>query len=78
MAAPTKLISPKTFAERLCLSRSSIYRLMDDEPGFPRPVKIAVKRIAFVEAEAEAYIAGRIAARGDVAPASQASSVSRG
>jgi predicted DNA-binding transcriptional regulator AlpA len=63
MAPPTKLISPKDFGARLCLSRSSIYRLMGEEPGFPQPVKVAAKRIAFVEAEAEAYIASRIAAR---------------
>lgn len=63
MAAQTRLISPKEFGDRLCLSRSSIYRLMDGEPGFPRPVKVAQKRIAFVEAEADAYIAARIASR---------------
>lgn len=63
MAAITRLISPKEFGERLCLSRSSIYRLIDEESAFPRPVKVAQKRIAFVEAEADAYIAARIASR---------------
>ena len=44
------------------LSRSGIYRLLA-EGEFPEPVKISEQAIAFVGAEVDAWIAGRIAAR---------------
>lgn len=45
------------------MSRSSIYRLIDDDPNFPRPIKVGLKKIAFVETEVDAYLQARMDAR---------------
>lgn len=45
------------------LSRSAIYRLLA-EGKFPQPVRIGLRTIAFVTAEIEAWLNGKIRARG--------------
>ena len=57
-----KLISIKAVAERVGLSRSSIYRLVAED-AFPRPVKVSERRVTWLEHEVDAFIAARIAAR---------------
>lgn len=61
-----RLISPKEAAEATSLSRS-LLALMSDEGQFPEPVSLGVRRIAYVRAEVEGWIDGRIAARAGTA-----------
>ncbi|HEY0125307.1 MAG TPA: AlpA family phage regulatory protein [Rhizobium sp.] len=55
-------MAPKEAAEATSLSRT-LLTLMSDEGRFPKPVLLGERRIAFVRAEVEAWIDGRIAAR---------------
>lgn len=57
-----RLMSPKEAAEATTMSRF-LLSTMAKEGHFPKPVPLAVKRIAFVRAEVEAWIDSRIAAR---------------
>lgn len=43
-------------------SRSALYRAMDDD-GFPRPVRIGRRAVAWVEAEVQAWLDAKLAAR---------------
>lgn len=56
------LISMKTACELTSLSRSAINVKRKDD-AFPSAVELGEKRIAFVRAEVEAWIAERVAAR---------------
>ncbi len=55
----TTLLSFKDVAARTSLSRSTIYRLLD-EGSFPKPIPLGGRR-AFVEIEVEEWIASRVA-----------------
>ncbi|MBN7759979.1 AlpA family phage regulatory protein [Nitratireductor aquibiodomus] len=55
-------MSPKEAAAHVCLSRP-LLTLMAAEGQFPKPVRLTERRIAFVRAEVQAWIDGRIAAR---------------
>jgi prophage regulatory protein len=57
-----RLISMAETAQRVLLSRVHVYRLIN-LGRFPRPIKIGAARIAFVEAEVDDFIRGRIAQR---------------
>ena len=63
VANTPNMISVKSLAARLMLTKSSIYRLLDEDPGFPRPIRLTGRRIAFLEPEVDAYIQARIDAR---------------
>ena len=58
----TTLIRLDRVKARTCLSRSTIYAYVRDG-RFPQPVTISERCVAWVEAEVEAWIAERIAAR---------------
>jgi prophage regulatory protein len=58
-----QLIDIRELATRLSISRTSIYRLIAEDASFPRPVRIGVRRITFVEEEVDAYIVARMAER---------------
>ncbi len=55
----TVLLSFKEVVARTSLSRSTIYRLLD-EGSFPLPIYLGTRR-AFIEREVEAWIQDRIA-----------------
>lgn len=57
-----RLMSPSEAAIETSLSRT-LLSMMAAEGQFPQPVRLGVKRIAFVRAEVEAWIDQRIAAR---------------
>lgn len=57
MTTAPRLIDIRELAARLSISRTSIYRLIAEDASFPRPVRVGARRIAFVEEEADAYIA---------------------
>jgi len=57
-----RLMSPKEAAEATTMSRV-LLAMMAKERKFPAPVKIGVKRIAYVRAEVEAWIDARIGER---------------
>ena len=59
---PKFLFEPE-LVERLRLSPCAIAR-MEDRGQFPRRVKLATKRIAWIEAEVLDWLANRMAARG--------------
>jgi prophage regulatory protein len=58
----SRLVSPNEAAFMTTMSKT-LLRQMSLEGQFPSPLQIGVKRIAYVRAEVEAFIDGRIAAR---------------
>ena len=60
---PPIFIPSKEVCRRTSLSRASLYRLMA-QSAFPNPVVLHGTRKAWIEAEIEAWINSRIAARG--------------
>lgn len=57
-----KLISWKTVREKVPFGRTKVWELAKDG-GFPKPVQISPRRVAWVEAEIDAWIAARVAER---------------
>lgn len=49
--------------ERTGLARSTIYRAMKDD-GFPQPVRLGARAVAWVETEVEDWLERKIQARG--------------
>lgn len=58
----SRLMTPKEAAEATTFSRTML-TLMAEAGKFPQPVPLGERRIAFVRAEVESWIDGRIAAR---------------
>lgn len=58
--SPHKLLKLSEVCQRTTLSRAVVNGLRRSG-DFPKAVQIAAKRIAFVEAEIDAWIAGRVA-----------------
>lgn len=69
--ATKRLIRRKTVEDKTGLSRSGIYDLVK-AGRFPQPVPIGAKAVAWIEAEVDAWINERIAARDTAAPEVQA------
>lgn len=57
-----RLLRAQVVAERTGLARATIYKFVA-RGDFPRPVQLGDKTVAWVEAEIDAWIAQRIAAR---------------
>lgn len=57
-----RLMSPKEVASATTLSRTLI-TLMSKAGEFPKPVKLGIKRIAWIRDEVESFIDQRIARR---------------
>lgn len=62
-ATAKKLITFKYTEGVLNLSKSSIHRLADEDPDFPKPIRVGQRRKMFFEDEVLAYLASRIAER---------------
>lgn len=62
-AALSKMLRLPGLEEYSGFSRSAIYRAMEED-GFPRPVKIGRRAVAWVTSEVEAWLDAKIAARG--------------
>ncbi|WP_353050237.1 helix-turn-helix transcriptional regulator [Aureimonas altamirensis] len=58
-----KLLSIKETCQRYTFSRTTLWHEMKINPTFPKPIEVSKGRKAFVEAEIDADIAARIAAR---------------
>lgn len=56
------LMAPKEAAAATSLSRTYL-QMMAENGHFPKPVRLGERRIAYVRAEVEAWIADRIARR---------------
>lgn len=48
--------------EAVGLSRATVYRLIESD-GFPKPVKLSPKRVAWLRSEVEAWLETRIGER---------------
>jgi prophage regulatory protein len=57
----TTILRRKQVEARTGLSRSSIYRLMDEEK-FPRPVTLGAHAVGWIESEIEAWLAEKVQA----------------
>lgn len=63
MAIPTRLLHWDDLKDRgIRYSKPHLYRLIKDQ-AFPRPVSVGGNRIGFVEAEIDAWLNAKIAAR---------------
>lgn len=50
------LIRPKQLAKELGIPMSSLYRWMDEDPSFPRRIKLGPRSVAFKRSDVEAWI----------------------
>lgn len=57
-----RLMSPKEASTATTLSRT-LLTLMAEAGEFPKPVKLGVKRIAYLRSEVDGWLDARIAAR---------------
>ena len=57
-----RLLSMREVLSRTTFSKTHIYRLIKAK-SFPKPVPLGLHRVAFLESEVEAWIAGRVADR---------------
>lgn len=48
---------------QLSIGRTLAYELMRTAPAFPRPVRIGVRAVAFLQSDIDAFIASRVAER---------------
>ena len=61
--APRRMLRLRAVEERTGLARSSVYRAMRED-NFPRPARVGRRAVAWVEAEVEAWLDTKLAARG--------------
>lgn len=59
----TTLLPLAEVLRRTTLGKTCLYQLME-AGAFPRPARLGLRRVAWVEAEVEAWLAERVAARG--------------
>lgn len=57
-----RFVSMAELVSRIGFSKSHIYRLIN-QGSFPKPVPLGSQKIAFLEAEIELWITGRLQAR---------------
>lgn len=64
MSQPKKIIRVKPgVVEKTGLCRASVYKLIKNDPSFPRPVKLGTRAVGFLENEIDDWIEKRAAAR---------------
>lgn len=61
-----RILRRKQIEEAFGISRSTIYARLDPkskqyDPAFPRPIKLSLKSVGWIESEAQAYIAHLVA-----------------
>lgn len=59
---PRRMLRLRGVEECVGFSRSALYRAMEDD-GFPRPVRIGRRAVAWVESEVQAWLDAKLAAR---------------
>lgn len=60
--SPRLIKLPEVMA-RTALSRSEVYRRVRDDPSFPKPMKLGVRSVAWVDSELDIFLHSRIAQR---------------
>lgn len=60
---PCRLVKLPEVLARTALSRSEVYRRVRDDPFFPKPTKLGVRSVAWVESEIQEYVLACIAQR---------------
>lgn len=60
---PLRLIRLPQLLDLTALSRSAVYRLVREDPTFPRPVKLGARSVAWNFHSVQKWIADRIAQR---------------
>jgi prophage regulatory protein len=58
-----RLVKLPELMARTARSRSAVYRLINNDPSFPKPITIGVRCVAWVESEVDAYIRRQIEQR---------------
>ena len=56
-----RFITPKQACERIALSRATLDRMVA-AGTFPKPIRITERRLVYIEADVEAWIAGKLEA----------------
>ncbi|VVE15640.1 hypothetical protein PCO31110_02902 [Pandoraea communis] len=68
MNPPIRILRLKDVQQRIGISRPTVYRWLDKDPSFPKPVSLGSHSIGFVESEIDAWLEARVrASRGEVA-----------
>ncbi|WP_058034286.1 helix-turn-helix transcriptional regulator [Burkholderia pseudomallei] len=62
MNSPIQILRVRAVEKRLGVSRPTIYRWLDNDPTFPRSVKIGSHSVGWVESEINAWLEARIRA----------------
>ncbi|MDR6503564.1 prophage regulatory protein [Burkholderia ambifaria] len=62
MESPIQILRVPAVAKRLGISRPTIYRWLQHDPLFPRPIKIGSYSVGWIESEIDAFIEARIRA----------------
>lgn len=60
MSSPIKILRLRDVQTRIGISRPTIYRWLDSDPSFPRPVKIGSRSIGWIESEVNQWLEARI------------------
>ncbi|WP_322051344.1 helix-turn-helix transcriptional regulator [Paraburkholderia bannensis] len=63
MESPIQILRLPDVEKRLGMSRPTIYRWLQKDPCFPRPVKLGSHSVGWVESEINAWLGARIQSR---------------
>jgi prophage regulatory protein len=60
MESPIQILRVPAVAKKLGISRPTIYRWLQQDPSFPRPIKIGSYAVGWLESELDAFIESRV------------------
>lgn len=69
MSDHSTILTAAQVCDRLTISEPTLRRYTKGEPGFPRKIRLGRRRIGFLKADVEAYVASRYEQAGSAASA---------
>ena len=61
-----RVLSYAMAAAYVGLSRTSLYAKAEDDPSFPRPIKLSARRVGFLRGDLDDWLAKRAAERSEI------------
>jgi len=55
------ILRPSQFAKKLGISMPTLWRRVQQDPDFPRPIKLSIAITGFIESECETYLKLKVA-----------------